>query len=85
MLMQTPFRFDANTAASRHSARTQLANSLVCELQQKAALLEAALADEESRARLRDPSDPQYSMLARSLRSRFDNLQKTITSLKAAA
>jgi hypothetical protein len=83
--MQDPFRFDTQTVASRELTRSQLATSLVFELQQVAALLEAALVDEESRAAVRDPSDPQYPMLARSLRSRFDNLQKTITSLKAAA
>jgi hypothetical protein len=29
-------------------------------------------------------ADPQYPMLARSLRSRVDNLQKTTSKLKAA-
>jgi hypothetical protein len=83
--MQNPVHFDTPTVASREAKRSQLANSLVFELQQKAALLQAALAYEESRATARDPADPQYPMLARSLRSRFDNLQKTISSLKAAA
>jgi hypothetical protein len=83
--MQNPVRFDTPTVASREAKRWQLANSLVFELQQTAALLQAALAEEERRAIVRDPADPQYPMLARSLRSRFDNLQKTISKLKAAA
>jgi hypothetical protein len=83
--MQNPVQFDTPTVASREAKRSQLANSLVFELQQKAAMLQAALAYEESRATVQDPADSQYPMLARSLRSRFDNLQKTISSLKAAA
>ena len=83
--MRNPVQFDTPTVASREAKRSQLANSLVFELQQKAALLQAALAHEESRATVRDPADPQYPMLARTLRSRIDNLQKTISSLKAAA
>ena len=83
--MQDPVRFDTPTVASREHTRSQLANSLVFELQQMADMLQAALADEESRARVRDPADPKYPMLARSLRERFANLQKTISSLKAAA
>ena len=83
--MQNPVQFDTPTVASREARRWQLANSLVFELQQTAALLQVALAEEERRAIARKPADPQYPMLARSLRSRFDNLQKTISSLKAAA
>jgi hypothetical protein len=83
--MQDPVRFDTPTVASRDSSRSQHANSLVFELQQMAALLQAALAEEESRATVSDPTHPQYPMLAKSLRSRFENLQKTISSLKAAA
>jgi hypothetical protein len=83
--MQDPVRSDTHTVASRDAARSHAANSLVFELQQMAALLQAALAEEESRATVPDPSDPQYSMLARSLRARHDNLLKTISSLQAAA
>jgi hypothetical protein len=83
--MQDPVRFDTQTVASRELNRSQLATSLVFELQQMAALLQTAWEHEENRATVRNPSDPQYPMLARSLRSRFDNLQKTIAILKAAA
>jgi hypothetical protein len=83
--MQDPVRSDTHTVASRDAARSQAVNSLVFELRQMAALLQAALAEEESRATVRDPSDPQYPMLASSLRARHDNLLKTISSLQAAA
>ena len=83
--MQDPVRFETPTVASREATRSQLANSLVFELQQMAALLKAAFEDEEARATVRNPSDPRYPILARSLRSRHDNLQKTISILKAAA
>jgi hypothetical protein len=83
--MQDSVRFDTTSVGSRDTTRSQIACSLVFELQQTAALLQAALEKEESLARVRNPADPQYPMLARSLRSRFENLQKTISSLKAAA
>jgi hypothetical protein len=47
------------------------------------ALLESIEAEEE-RSRRHDPDDPQYSMLARSMRRRLDNLRKTIATLEAA-
>jgi hypothetical protein len=83
--MHAPLHIDTSTVALRELTRSQMAISLAFELQQIAALVQAALAEEEERARVRDPSDPQYPMLARSLRDRFSNLQKTITSLQAAA
>jgi len=83
--MQDSVRYDTPTVASRDATRSRQASSLVFELQQMAALLQASLEDEENRTRIRNPSDPQYPMLARSLRARHDNLQKTISSLKAVA
>ena len=83
--MQDSVRFDTLGVGSREATRSKLAGSLVFELQQMATLLQNALAHEESKSAVRDPSDPMYPMLARSLRTRFENLQKTISSLKAAA
>jgi hypothetical protein len=37
---------------------------------------------EEKRARVNDPSDPTYPILARHLRARSDNLNVTITALQ---
>lgn len=83
--MQDELHFDTFIASPREATHAHLASSLVFELQQMASLLQTALADEESKATIRDPSHPQYPMLARSLRSRCDNLQKTIFSLQARA
>jgi hypothetical protein len=83
--MQKPVQSDTPSAASREAKLTKLADSLVFELQQKTALLQDALAYEESRAIVRNPADPQYPMVARSLRTRLDNLQKTISTLRSAA
>jgi hypothetical protein len=38
---------------------------------------------EEERTRLRDPNDPRYSTLARSMRGRLENLRMTIATLEA--
>ena len=76
-------RFDTHTVASRDYASSQVATSLVFELQQRAAQIAAALTEEERRAGIVDLTHPEYPMLARSLRSRWENLQKTISSLEA--
>jgi hypothetical protein len=83
--MRDQGHFDTFIASSPEATHTQLASSLVFELQQMLSLLQAALAEEERKATVRDPADPQYPMLARSLRSRSDNLQKTIFCLQARA
>jgi len=83
--MQKPVQFDTPTVASREAKLSKLADSLVFELQQKTALLRDALDYEESRAVVRNPADPQYPMMARSLRIRLHNLQKTISTLKSVA
>lgn len=81
--MQDPVHFGTPAVTSQDARRSYLATSLVFELQQMAALLAGSLEDEERRAAVRDPANPQYPMLARSLRTRYDNLQKTISSLMA--
>jgi hypothetical protein len=83
--MKNEVHFDTFIASPPEPTHAHLASSLVFELQQMAALLQDALTEEERKASVRDPAHPQYPMLARSLRSRFDNLQKTIFSLQARA
>jgi hypothetical protein len=83
--MRDALHFATPDVASRELNRASLATSLAFELEQVAALLQSALAEEEGKAKVKDPADPQYPMLARSLRTRHDNLQRTISSLKAAA
>jgi hypothetical protein len=46
-------------------------------------LLTVDIEHEEARAGVRDLSDPAYSVLARSLRTRRDNIRVTIASLEA--
>ena len=48
----------------------------------EATLIESIEA-EEHLTRRNDPSDPRYSMLARSMRGRLDNLRVTIAKLEA--
>ena len=56
--MQKPVQFDTPTVASRRAKPSKLAELLVLELQQKAALLQDALAYEESRAIVGKPGRP---------------------------
>jgi hypothetical protein len=46
-------------------------------------LLAVNIEHEETRAGVRDLSDPAYPVLARSLRARKDNIQATMASLEA--
>jgi hypothetical protein len=48
-----------------------------------AGILTAEFEHEEARAGVRDLSDPTYPVLARSLRTRMDNIRTTITALEA--
>lgn len=83
--MKAEVHFDTFIASPPEATHARQATSLMFELQQMASLLQTALTEEESRATIRDPAHPQYPMLAKSLRNRFDNLQKTISSLQARA
>jgi hypothetical protein len=83
--MRAPLRFDTPDVASRELSLAAMATSFAFELEQMAALLQAALEDVEGKALVKDPGNPKYPILARSLRARHANLQKTISSLKTAA
>lgn len=80
--MSDTFRFATHTVPSRDFTSSQKAASLIFELQHKAAQIEVALAEEVRRGGIVDPAHREYSMLARSLRSRWENLQKTISRLE---
>lgn len=56
---------------------------LIAEMRYTAETMEAAIREELDRSLTRDPSDPKYSMLARSLGTRLNNLRATIESLEA--
>jgi hypothetical protein len=57
--------------------------TLIGDLSRKVTILTADIAHEEARAGVRDLSDPAYSVLARSLRTRMENIRVTIASLEA--
>lgn len=57
--------------------------TLIADLSRSTALLTVDIEREETRAGVRDVSDPAYSALARSLRKRRDNVAATIASLEA--
>jgi len=55
---------------------------LIADLQRRTELLETDIAHEEERTRVQDVDQPTYSILARNLRGRRDNLLATIAILK---
>lgn len=64
--------------------RFQIA-TLIESLLRSVELLTVDIEHEETRAGVRDLSDPMYPVLARSLRSRRDNIRATLASLEALA
>ena len=58
---------------------------LIAELQQTAATLEANVQAELATSRTKDPSDAAYSMLARSLVARLNNVRSSIAALEACS
>jgi hypothetical protein len=55
---------------------------MISELHRNAQLLDRDIATEEERTRISDKSDPAYSILARIMAARRDNLMDTIDALK---
>ena len=64
-------------------SRTATAESLVAAMRETEFALRESIKAEEDRTSLRDLNDPCYSILARSMRARADNLKMTITMLEA--
>ena len=56
--------------------------TMLHDLTRRLALLEADLAAEEERSGVSSPTDSRYTMLARSLGARRDNLKATLASLQ---
>ena len=73
-----PETLRATAAVNRLQIETLIAN-----LTRTVAFLTADIEHEEARAGVRDLADPAYSVLARSLRMRRDNIGATIASLEA--
>ncbi len=59
-------------------------HDLVAALQETERKLRAYAEAEEERTQVRDQRDPRYSLLARSLRGRANNLRTTIATLETA-
>jgi hypothetical protein len=57
--------------------------TLIGSLSHAMVLLTADIEHEEAHAGVRDPADPAYPILAKSLRARRDNIRSTIASLTA--
>ena len=57
--------------------------TLIGNLSRSVELLTVDIEHEEARAGVRDLSDPAYPVLARSLRTRRENIRVTIASLEA--
>jgi hypothetical protein len=58
-------------------------STLIGSLSRSVVILTADIEHEEARAGVRDLSDPTYPVLARSLRTRRENIGVTIASLEA--
>jgi hypothetical protein len=78
----SPNETTSNEAVSRGSGPS--IELLIAEMRIFAETIEAAVRDEIERSVSRNPSDPNYSMLARSLGTRLSNLRATIEALEAA-
>ena len=75
--MQTSSSFET------HPDKTALKMKvLVADLQRRIDMMETDIAHEEERTRVQDVAHPTYSILARNLRGRRDNLLATIAILK---
>jgi hypothetical protein len=70
---------DASTAALREARQTR---TLIADIERIAQILNSDIAAEEERARLFDPTQAEYPILARTLAARRDNLRDTIAALE---
>ena len=74
-----------NGERQRHSIdRAETVENLVAALRETEQALQASIRAEEQRTNLIDPSDPCYSILARSMRTRVENLGTSIATLEGA-
>lgn len=69
----------AQYTASRQAA---LVRSMIEDLEQTIQILHIDICTEEKRLRVFDKADPLYSVLARTLKARSDNLKTTVADLK---
>jgi hypothetical protein len=73
-------RFDIpNDAASREAAKIR---TMIVEIGRTIQILDCDIATEEERARVSNPFDAAYPILARMLAARRDNLKATVGALE---
>jgi hypothetical protein len=78
--MRHPYHFgSANYAALKEAAKVR---ALMGDLDRTVRLLERDIAIEEERARVSDPFNTAYPILARTMAVRRDNLKETIRALE---
>jgi hypothetical protein len=71
--------FDTNAAVQRETTQIW---KMIGDLHRSVQLLDCDIATEEERTRISDKSDAAYSILARMMAARRDNLMDTINALK---
>jgi hypothetical protein len=72
----------AQDASKDNSGQCDCLRQMISDLDRLIRLLDCDIATEEERSRVFDPVDPAYSILARTLTTRRDNLKNTITLLE---
>jgi hypothetical protein len=75
-------RYRSRTECEAASIAMSQINTLITGLNRGVQLLDSEIAAEEERTRCKDQRDPTYSILARSLVARRDNLSATIMALQ---
>jgi hypothetical protein len=65
-----------------YSREAEQTKSLIADLDRIVQILDVDVADEEERAGVFDTTRPEYSILARALKARRDNLVDTIAALR---
>jgi hypothetical protein len=79
--MKQPRHFEnVSRTAVRQAACIE---NMIADMQRVAQVLDCDVSTEEERVRICDRSDPRYSILARQLAARRDNLRVTIAALEA--
>lgn len=78
------FQGEAKVQDVSHSGMTGelRLSALIADLWLRVDLMNADILEEEAKARVFDPRQPEYSLLARNLRARRDNLLSTIAVLE---
>ena len=77
--MEHQRHFDTSKAEQREAVKIR---KMIGDLARSVQLLNCDIASEEERTRISDRSDAAYSILARMLAARRDNLKDTITALE---